>query len=249
MAIHSVVIVGFVFGSLASPALLSGAAPASAARAPAASPATQPSGAGEMIRAAGEVVRQLQVQEEIGGVPIGPHFIALKMEWSRHHVDAVRESRASRAEEVAALRAHLERAKQTLVVVEKRYRNGPDPSLIPVEIAKYFLAEAQLWAGPAGAAAPSTGPAPAAEMLRAAEKVLALLDEQVNTGGRALDAPFLMLQLDWSRRRVQAVRETRPGPQAESAALQAHVKQAKRVHHLLEERWKVGGDASLIPVE
>jgi hypothetical protein len=85
-------------------------------------------------------------------------------------------------------------------------------------------------------------------MVRAADEVLRLMQEQRDIGGRALTADFVAEELAWSRRRVEAVRESgAPAPEV-LAALKDHRKYAKRTHDLLESHYHIGMDASRIPL-
>jgi hypothetical protein len=250
-AAGSVTLVSSVF--LAAWAVpLRGGAPATRPADAVAAAARQPSPAGEMLRAADAVLRLLQEQQDVGGAALTADFVSLKLDWSRRRVEAVKESRPGPQAEREALEGHLQLAKRALALSEARWRAGGDASLIPVEQSKYFAAEAELWvarAAPAAAQNAAPPAAPALRMVNAADQVLRLLQEQEDVGGRALDFNFLTLKLDWSRRRVQAVRESQQGPEAEAAALRAHLERAKRTRDVLEGRWQAGADVSRIPGE
>src|SRR5687767_2401559 len=90
-----VVTILFALGFAAS-VVWSVAAPPSRARA--AEPLTPQR---EMARAAAEVLRLMQEQEDIGGRPLTPEFVESKLEWSRRWVLAVRDSDPTRQEELA----------------------------------------------------------------------------------------------------------------------------------------------------
>ena len=127
---------------LSGTALSPAGAPAGGTAAPAAG-AGKPAGhAREMVRAAEEVLRLLQEQEDVGGRALSADFVTEKLEWSRRAFLAVRETQPGAKEEQAAARAHRDRAKKTLDTLE---RAEPDGSHVPIEAARYFLAEAELW--------------------------------------------------------------------------------------------------------
>jgi len=107
----------------------------------------------EMARAAGEVLRHLQEQEDIGGRALSPEFAELKLQWSRRRVLAVRESDPTPEEELAALRIHLAYAKGTRDRLEHIWWEG-DGYRLPIECANYFVAEAELWLARAEGRAP-----------------------------------------------------------------------------------------------
>src|SRR5215213_1076840 len=86
---------------------------------------------------------------------------------------------------------------------------------------------------------------PQREMARAAAEVLQLMQEQEDIGGRALTAEFVESKLEWSRRRVLAVRESDPAPEEELAAIRTHLAFATRTQDMLERRWDCFGNASL----
>jgi hypothetical protein len=114
------------------------------ARARAARPAPPPPAQREMARAAGEVLRILQVQEDIGGRALTPDFVTEKLEWSRRRVLALRQLDVSHEEKLAALRTHLDLAKQMRDSFKYCcWKN--EASDIPIECANYFAAEAELW--------------------------------------------------------------------------------------------------------
>ena len=129
---------------LAGAGLAPAGAPAPAQAAPAAGPGNPPAHARDMVRAAEEVLRLLQEQEDVGGRALTLEFITLKLEWSRRAVLAVRETQPAAKNELVAARAHRDRVKKTLEVLEKRY-HADNNSRIHVQSAKYFLAEAELW--------------------------------------------------------------------------------------------------------
>ena len=114
------------------------------ARARAARPAPPPPPQREMARAAGEVLRLMKEQEDIGGRVLDPGFVTEQLEWSRRRVLALRELDPPHAEQVAALRTHLELAKR-LRDWSGRGCWKSNASSMPAECAKYFVAEAELW--------------------------------------------------------------------------------------------------------
>jgi hypothetical protein len=132
-------------GLAAGPAPSPAGAPAPRTTAPATAPATQPSPAREMVRAADEVLRLMQQQEDIGGRALTSDFVAEKVSWSRRRVEAVRESDAPAPEVLAALKDHLKHAKRAHAILESQFQTGGAASRIPDQSAKYFLAEAELW--------------------------------------------------------------------------------------------------------
>ena len=115
------------------------------ARARAARPAPPPPPQREMARAAGEVLRVLQQQEDIGGRALTPDFVTEKLEWSRRRVVALRELDVSHEEELAALRAHVDLARQTRDRIENTWWCFSEFPPIQGECAKYYAAEAELW--------------------------------------------------------------------------------------------------------
>ena len=107
-----------------------------------AQPAPPPPPQREMAGAAGEVLRLLQEQEDIGGRAPDPGFITQKLEWSRRRVLALRELDLTHEEKLAAVHAHRDLAKRMLASLEERWCAN---STLPDECAKYFVAEAELW--------------------------------------------------------------------------------------------------------
>ena len=121
------------------------------ARARAAQPAPAPQR--EMARAAGEVLRIMQEQEDIGGRALTPELLESKLEWSRRRVMAVRDSDPTRLEESNAIHAHLDLAKRMRDQLQARCTWG-ETSRVPYETLDYYVAEAELWLARAEGRAP-----------------------------------------------------------------------------------------------
>jgi hypothetical protein len=136
-------------GRAPSPAGALASRPTAPVTPPTTAPATQPSPAQEMVRAADEVLRLMQEQEDIGGRAFTADFVAERVAWSRRRAEAVRESGAPAPEVLAALKGHREYVKRMHDVLEAQFRVGGAASRIPVQSAKYFLSEAELWLAPA----------------------------------------------------------------------------------------------------
>ena len=137
-----------------------GAAPAATRPSAGAEPKTP---AERMEREAAEVLRLLQQQWDVGGVPLTPEFLAAQCEWSRKLALAVRMS-SDGPHRVKVLEEHLDRVRRAHELLETRWAKGLDPMTAPSHMAAYYAAEAEMWlteAKAGGAAQAGAAPRPA----------------------------------------------------------------------------------------